>query len=195
MVILTNLYEEGKHTHTLLKPQLAAVSMRWSISNLPLEHHHSDNTISITPQGISQNSQMFRYFRMGPFYGEFHKCHNADKIRLPKEALLLSQHGLVTRCVLKPTWMGMELVTIPTSPWIFFSWRVSMTVFWSGLSTIRSLLFWLTRLATDTSGNTSSLIMTTLPSNVHSRTAMFRTTSHSLQSYLYSMMDIMWEKI
>ena len=34
----------------------------------------------------------------------------------------------------------------------------------------------------------------TLPSNVHSPTAMFCTTSHSSQSYLYSMMDISYVK-
>ena len=82
MAISTNLYEEGKYTNTLLKPQLAAVSMRWSISNLPLEQHHSCNTISITHPERLKNSQMFMYSRIGPFYGEFHKCHNADKIQL-----------------------------------------------------------------------------------------------------------------
>ena len=82
-----------------------------------------------------------------------------------------------------------------TSPWVLFSWRESMTRFWSGLSTIRSPSFWLTRLTRDTSGIASSLIMTTLPFNVRSPTAMFCTTSHSLQSYLYSMMDLMWTKM
>ena len=34
---------KGNTPHTLLKPQLAAVYVRWSISNLPLEYRHSYN--------------------------------------------------------------------------------------------------------------------------------------------------------
>ena len=181
MAISTNLYK-GKYSHTLLKPQLAAVSMRWSISNLPSEYHHSYNR-----SREAGNQPNVRLLQDGTFIWRIPKVLYTMQTKFSchkKPSFLHSTDRLQDVYRSLPKWERNWLQYPPLieyDPLLKWPFDYKVTLILVDQTHRRHIWH---RFQPDHDNPSFQRLQSIYI------TAMFCTTSHSSQNYLYSMMDI-----